>query len=96
MEVLKEYGKDKKYVDYYDHEEYLEALRNEQEENVRAEAKEEGIAIGLRKGIAQKEKESAINLHLNGVSDELIMKSLNITKEKLNDYLKDLNTNEGA
>ena len=31
---------------------YLEALRNEQEENVREEAKEEGIAIGLRKGIA--------------------------------------------
>jgi len=88
MEMLKEYGKDKKYVDYYDHEEYLEALRNEQEENVR----EEGIAIGKE----QTKKESAINLHLNGVTDELIMKSLNITEEKLKEYLSVLNTEEAA
>ena len=100
MEELKKLGSDKNFVGYYDIEEYEEALKEEKEEIGRAE----GIAIGLKKGIAQgieqgieqKEKEAAINLHLNGASDELIMKSLNITKEKLEEYLNVLNTTEEA
>ena len=37
-------------------------------------------------------KENAINLHKNGASDELIIKSLDITKEKLDEYLKEVIT----
>ena len=53
------------------------------------DGKEEGIEKGKEQGIEQKTKESAIELHKNGVSDEIILKSLNITKEKLSDYLKE-------
>ena len=77
MDQLKECGKDKKYLDYYDHEEFEEAMQ--------LEAKE----IGLAEVILQKAKEDAINLYKNGASRELIIKSLNITEEQLDEYLEE-------
>ena len=46
-----------------------------------------GHEVGYQEGIEQTKKESAIEFHKNGVSDELIINSLHITKEKLNEYL---------
>lgn len=37
----------------------------------------------------KKEREFAISLYKNGISKELIIKSLSITEEQLEDYLKD-------
>lgn len=48
----------------------------------------EGKEMGIDEGIEIKTKESAIELHKNGASDELITKSLHITQEQLNEYLK--------
>jgi len=50
---------------------------------------EKGMKQGMEKGMEQKTRESAIKLHKNGASDELIINSLDITKEQLNEYLKE-------
>ena len=42
---------------------------------------------GIEEGIEQTKKEATIELHKNGVSDDLIIKSLHITREKLEEYL---------
>ncbi len=46
-------------------------------------AEEKGIKKGIKKGIAQTIKTNAINLHNNGVLDELICKSSDISQEEL-------------
>jgi len=40
--------------------------------------------------LKKKIKENSINLYKNGVSKEIIIKSLNITEELLDDYLKEI------
>lgn len=45
---------------------------------------------GINEGIEQKTKEDAINFYKNGVSKQLIMKSLNITKKQLEIYLENI------
>ena len=84
MEELKRLGRDNVFVDLYDKELYREALSFEKEER----AEQRGLERGISQGISQKEREDAINLHKNGASNELIISSLNISEEKLNDYLK--------
>ena len=44
---------------------------------------------GKEEGIEKNKRESAKEFHKNGVSDEIIIKSLNITKEQLEEYLKE-------
>ena len=44
---------------------------------------------GKEEGIEKSKKESAIKFHKNGASDELIINSLDITKEQLEEYLKE-------
>ena len=44
---------------------------------------------GIEEGIEQTKKEAAIEFHKNGVSDDLIIKSLHITREKLEEYLNE-------
>ena len=48
-----------------------------------------GHEVGFQEGIDAKTKESAIKLHKNGVSDELITNSLEITQEQLEEYLEE-------
>ena len=48
---------------------------------------EKGKEQGIQQGIEQTLKNNAIMFHNNGVSEEIIMKSLNITHEKLSEYL---------
>ena len=52
------------------------------------EGRLEGYEVGKKEGIEDTKKESANELHKNGASDELIINSLHITKEKLDEYLK--------
>ena len=85
MNDLKEYGKDKKYLDYYDHEEFEEAMQLEAKEIGLAEGRAEGLA----EGILQKTKEAAISLYNNNVSKDKIIESLKITEEQFNEYLKE-------
>lgn len=55
---------------------------------------EEGIEKGIEKGIEQGREaaclENARNLYANGVSIELISKSLNLTPEKVKEIVKDV------
>lgn len=44
---------------------------------------------GKNQGILEKEKEAALNFYKNGVSKDLICKSLNISLDKLNSILKE-------
>ena len=57
------------------------------EEPTPEEQIKEAYAYGKSQGKEENQKESAIEFHKNGASDELIMKSLHITKEKLDEYL---------
>ena len=74
-------------VDYIskDEERILLGDEEDQEENIRA-AK---IGQAFEDGIEQKTKESAIKFHKLGVDEEKIIEALGITKEKLDEYLKE-------
>ena len=50
-------------------------------------AKKEGIAEGLLQGAAQKASEAAIKLYGNGVSEEIIAKSLDLPLSKVSELL---------
>ena len=52
--------------------------------------KEAGIAIGKEAGAEQKAVEAAHSLYENGVSLEVIAKSLNMTPEQVKEIVKDL------
>ena len=52
--------------------------------------KEAGIAIGKEAGAEQKAVEAARNLYENGVSLEVIAKSLNMSVEQVKEIVKDL------
>jgi len=56
----------------------------------RKEAIEEGISQGISQGIQQKALEAARNLYANGVSIELIAKSLNMTEEEVRELTRDI------
>ena len=60
----------------------------------RKEAIEEGISLGITQGISQgiqqKALEDARNLYANGVSIELIAKSLNMTEEEVRELTRDI------
>ena len=47
-----------------------------------------------REGREEKEKEDAINFYKNGASIDLICKSLDISEEKLNEYLNSPNEDD--
>ena len=74
-----------------DEEMYLLGDEEDQEELIKAAkldyAIKEASKKAIEQGIEQNKKESAIEFHKNGVSDELIINSLHITKEKLDEYL---------
>ena len=75
---LEDYMKDiDKYGLLYDYKEETESMMEEKIEYEVELAKE------------QKVKESAIEFHKNGVSDEVIMNSLHISKEQLEEYLNE-------
>ena len=72
--------------------EYMSAEEDNRkiENTMREYWKEEGIKEGIKKGIKENIKENSINLYKNGVSKDIIIKSLNITKELLDEYLKEI------
>ncbi len=80
-----------KVVDYIckDEERYLLGDEEDQQENIRLAMIEQARLDGIEDGSKETKKESAKELHKNGVSDELITKSLHITQEQLEEYLKE-------
>jgi len=56
-------------------------------EKGKAEGKAEGIAEGKAEGIAENRIENALNLYKNGVSLDIISKSLNMDIEELKSIL---------
>ena len=54
-----------------------------------AQAFDDGKEEGISKGIEKNKRESAIKLYKNGASYDLIINSLDITKEQLEEYLKE-------
>ena len=76
---LERLSMDETFLYAYDHEKVQKKLCNS--------LYEEGIEKGIEQGIEQKTKETAVNLYKNGVSKEIIMKSLQIDEETLNNYI---------
>ena len=68
---------------------YEEQSEEEYIKEVTEFAMEKGIEKGMEQGIEMNKKESAIKLHKNGASDDLIINSLDITKEQLKEYLNE-------
>lgn len=68
------------------------SILNDEREEARAEGlaegRAEGLAEGRTEGINETKRETAINLVKNGISEEIIISSLNITKEELKEFLK--------
>ena len=59
------------------------SLTEYDEEEVRRDFIEEGREIGIAEGAQQKAVEAASNLYANGVSVDIIAKSLNMTVDKV-------------
>lgn len=91
IEEVTKYSDDDDVVALYSAYSREELERNTELIEAKQQAIEEGIKQGIKQGIEQgietNKKESAINLFCNGVSKEIIMKSLNITSEQLDEYL---------
>ena len=64
----------------------MEGLREGRLEGLK-EGKKEGRKEGLKEGRIETVKEAARNFYANGVSLDIIAKSLNITKEKVQEYI---------
>ncbi len=64
----------------------MEGLREGRLEGLK-EGKKEGLKEGLKEGRIEAVKEAARNFYANGVSLDIIAKSLNITKEKVQEYI---------
>ena len=77
-------------VDYIskDEEMYLLGDEEDQVELARESIKYTAHEEGIKEGIEEKNRDATIELHKNGISDELIMNSLHITCDQLNEYLK--------
>ena len=79
-----------KVVDYISKDErILLGDEEDQVENIRAAKIGQAFEDGKEEGVEQNKKESAIEFHKNGASDELITKSLHITQEQLDEYLNE-------
>ena len=63
------------------------AAMNLHDRDLTRAAKREGIAEGLLQGAAQKASEAAIKLYGNGVSEEIIAKSLDLPMSKVSELL---------
>ena len=79
-----------KYGLLYEPEDVSELVLEYKIEQAEKVAMEKGMQEGIKKGIEQTKKESTIELYKNGVSKELIIKSLHITKKELDNYLKEI------
>ena len=60
-------------------------------DDLKKDAKKEGILLGRQEGFFEVKKESALNLYKNGVSIEIISKSLNVDEKTIIDILKENN-----
>ncbi len=99
LDEIDKYSEDEEYIGLYNISSKQECARNsilhEAKEEAAKEGREEGfkegiehgIEQGIQQGIEHKTKEDALNLHDNGVSKEIICKSLGISEEEFDSYL---------
>ena len=73
----------------YDPIENAKMIREMDLNYAREDAKKEGIQEGIQKGARQTLIENALELYKNGVSKDIICKSLKISKKELDVILKD-------
>ena len=94
MTELERVNEDPDFREYMSAEEDNRKIENTMREYWKEEGlrdgREEGIKEGIKEGREENIKENSINLYKNGVSKDIIIKSLNITEELLDDYLKEI------
>ncbi len=78
------------FIGEYDYDEDMAVKAEEAREEGLAEGREEGLAEGLEKGARENALENARKLYINGVSIDIISKSLGISVEEVRKIVKDL------
>ena len=90
MSEVERINDDPEIYEYMSAEEDNRKIENTMREYWKEEGLRDGREEGIKEGIKENIKENLINLYKNGVSKDIIIKSLNITKELLDEYLKEI------
>ena len=90
MSEVERINEDPEIYEYMSAEEDNRKIENTMREYWKEEGLRDGREEGIKEGIKENIKENSINLYKNGVSKDIIIKSLNITEELLDDYLKEI------
>ena len=89
VEEIKRLSQNKEAMELYRLEQDIEIEKISREEYIKETAKEEGIIQGKEEGITLAKKSAAKNFYKNNVSKDIICQSLEITKEELENILKE-------
>lgn len=90
VETLKRLSRDPEVIALYDKEEKERLDQISRDHYIMRISQEEGLEQGKKQGKKETIFTNAINLYQNGVSKNIISKSLNITGEELDNILKDV------
>ena len=89
VEEIKRLSQNKEAMELYRLEQDIEIEKISREEYIKETAKEEGLKEGKEEGIPLAKKSAAKNFYKNNVSKDIICQSLEITKEELENILKE-------
>ena len=89
VEEIKRLSQNKEAMELYRLEQDIEIEKISREEYIKETAKEEGLKEGKEEGITLAKKSAAKNFYKNNVSKDVICQSLEITKEELENILKE-------
>ena len=89
VEEIKRLSQNKEAMELYRLEQDIEIEKISREEYIKETAKEEGLKEGKEEGITLAKKSAAKNFYKNNVSKDIICQSLEITKEELENILKE-------
>ena len=93
VEEIKKLSQNKEAMELYRLEQDIEIEKISREEYIKETAKEEGLKEGItqgkEEGITLAKKSAAKNFYKNNVSKDIICQSLEITKEELENILKE-------
>lgn len=88
VEEIKKLSQNKEAMELYRLEQDIEIEKISREEYIKETAKEEGLKEGKEEGITLAKRSAAKNFYKNNVSKDIICQSLEITKEELENILK--------
>ena len=88
VEEIKKLSQNKEAMELYRLEQDIEIEKISREEYIKETAKEEGLKEGKEEGITLAKRSAAKNFYKNNVSKDVICQSLEITKEELENILK--------